>query len=91
MTGDFETTACNDDAAPAARATAEIELRLANIIAAVREVAIAAEERLREVSQHDAAARQPAGLSCAPYVIEASRVQIGALQALLGQGQRLAA
>jgi hypothetical protein len=76
-------------------ALVEIETRLENIVASVREIAARAEEQLREVmvaAPGDAAANQHlASISHIPFVIEASRLQISALHALMGQGQRLAA
>ncbi|MGL4241351.1 MAG: hypothetical protein ACRCTI_09610 [Beijerinckiaceae bacterium] len=73
----------------------DIEDRLAGIIAAVRDVAVAAEELLREISVPDGALRHdlPArvNVNCAPFMMEASRVQISALSAMIGRDQPLAA
>jgi hypothetical protein len=98
MTGDMVTpesgevpAASNDDVPAAQKLMAEIELGLANIMTAVRDVAIAAEELLRDISLPDGAARAPrpayATVNCAPFVVEASRVQINALHAMISRRQ----
>jgi hypothetical protein len=73
----------------------EIETRLANIVASVREIAASAEEQLREMmaaAPGDAVANTNLrAISHLPFMIEASRLQISALHALMAQGQRLAA
>jgi hypothetical protein len=74
---------------------AEIEASLEKIVASVREIAARAEEHLRD-AMSGGEGRRPANsdslaISHIPFVIEASRLQISALHALMGQGQRFAA
>jgi hypothetical protein len=95
--------AVNDDAPLAAdnAMLAEIEARLATIIAMVRDVAASAEELLREMSMPPgqfamATARRATldrqfGMTCVPFLVDASRVQIVALHAMIARHQRSAA
>ncbi len=90
--------ACNDDAATAEAPctfVGEVEIRLAGIMATVRDVAAAAEELLREASMprdaRNGRATAPAAIGCAPFLLEASRVQITALTAMMQRGHLAAA
>jgi hypothetical protein len=96
MTGDIHRLRCEGaDHEARLETLAEIEIRLESIVASAREIAARAEEHLREatVAPPGDSTQIPhfTSINHIPFVIEASRLQISALHALMGQGQRIAA